>query len=148
MHGAPSVTCPVGRSSLGGRLLLAVWAAGAATWLLWLAQAGWSWRTAAGAATVLACGAAAGVAWRRQGAGLLHWDGRAWSLDGNGPGQLAVALDLQGLLLVRWDGPAGRRWLWLERGRAQPHGWADVRRAVYSPAVPQAPGAEPPSASP
>ncbi len=142
MHGAPSVTCPVGRSSLGGGLLLAAWAAGASTWGLWLAQAGWGWRPAVGLLALAGAAAAAWAWWRGQPADELAWDGQRWLLGGGEQGRLAVALDLQVLLLVRWDGEAGRRWLWLERG-GQPHRWAAVRRAVYSPAVPQAPGAAP-----
>lgn len=63
-------------------------------------------------------------------------------------GALAVALDLQGLILVRWSAPGSTHWLWL-----QPEGprsrWDALRRAVYSRAAADAPsGAEPPSATP
>jgi toxin CptA len=155
MHGAPSVSYPVGRSSWAAAILAGLWLAGAAAVGGWIATSAFSWRQAGTLAVLLAAGAGAGAAWRaQQSPGRLHWDGAAWCWwPAGGPpvegGALRVALDLQSVLLVRWSGPARGAWLWLER-RADPSCWAALRRAVYSRADPQhaLTGAPPPSARP
>jgi len=144
MHGAPSVTYPVGRSRGAARLLTVVWALGAlcaGASCYFFDSVGW--RHALLLLSVLFAGAAAGIGLRRDGAGFLHFDGRLWSLataasDASDPARSVlaarafVALDLQSLLLLRLS-EAGRpnRWLWVER-QAMPERWRDLRRAVYS----------------
>jgi hypothetical protein len=141
MHAAPSVTYPVGRPRFGGWLLLACWAAGAAVSLLWAWQAPVpGWRQAVALAASAACGLLSLRWWLRAPAGELGWDGVSWTWSGTGgavAGQLQVGLDLQGLLLLRWQGGDHVCWLWLERTTAAPR-WGDLRRAVYSRARPQA----------
>jgi toxin CptA len=155
MQDAPSVTCPVGRSVFGGALMAAVWLAGAVAALMWSAQPGLAaWRLALAWSAVAVAGALALRSWLGASAGVLAWDGNAWSWsEGAGArpaasGQLELSLDLQHTMLARWhDGGAGRRWLWLERRRC-PGRWNDVRRAVYSRAGSPARAAEPPAAKP
>ena len=155
MHGAPSVSFPVGRSLWAGAVAAAIWLLGAGVAAGWLATAAWSPRQAVALALLAATGAWAAAAWWRQPSGRLDWDGAAWCwwpaagvpLEG---GSLRVAADLQFLLLVQWSGAGRRSWLWLER-RADPSRWAALRRAVYSradPATQALTGAPPPSARP
>jgi hypothetical protein len=150
MHQAPPVSYPVGRSLGVGLATLFFGVAGVA------AMATWAWRGGAGvglagvlAALVLACWAL--WCWARAPAGVLSWDGQAWrwSARAGASGLLKVRLDFQGLLLVQWQPPpAPVEWLWLER-RADPQRWADLRRAVYSRANPDAlPEADSPAANP
>ena len=147
MHGAPSVSYPVGRCRLAAALQALVGLAGAAAVGAWLAQApAGSMRPWFGAAALAVAGAAGWHAWRQSPTGLLAWDGTGWRwADGRGevPGRIAIALDLEGWLLLHWQ-PEGARgaWLWLERSR-EPKAWPALRRAVYSPATSGAPGAAP-----
>lgn len=102
---------------------------------------------------VLALGTLVAWSWWRAPEGVLAWDGARWTWAPAGTsvaheGKVAVVLDLQGLLLVRWSAPAAGHWLWL-----QPEGprsrWDALRRAVYSRAAADTPsGAKPPSATP
>ncbi|HZY20316.1 MAG TPA: hypothetical protein VFE82_17735 [Ramlibacter sp.] len=154
MHHAPSVNYPVGRSSWSGWILLALWGGATASCVAWFATGAAGWRGALAVVATVATGAWAGWAWWRQPAGRLDWDGAHWTLQGErrlpgGPGVLRPALDLQQVLLVRWTGPAGTRWYWLDRDW-QPERWSALRRAVYSRAEQEdaPPGAEPPSARP
>lgn len=75
----------------------------------------------------------------------LRWDGQAWHLGppasrGNEPavGELQVAIDLGGWLLLRWrplpdrSARASPRWLPVQRRGLEPH-WHALRCAVYSP---------------
>jgi hypothetical protein len=141
MHNAPAVTYPVGRSSIQGALGLALWLLGLA------ATIAWAWtrpdvRFVAAAASLCAGAAAlAASAWWRTEAGTLQWDGDDWQLHLRGradAGNPAVALDLQGSLLLRWRAARACRWLWLDRASA-PARWDDLRRAVYSRAIVDAP---------
>jgi hypothetical protein len=52
---------------------------------------------------------------------LLSWDGRAWALDGQS-GELSIAIDLTGWMLLRFDhhGRPGVRWLPLSLRAAGP----------------------------
>jgi len=153
MHDAPSVTCPVGRSHWAGALLLGLWLAGLVAALLWSTETSpVGWQFALVWITVAAAGATALRSWSRAPAGMLAWDGAAWSWRGTGApdstGQLRVSLDLQHAILVRWHDGDGRRWIWIER-RHGGERWDDVRRAVYSRARPEAlPAADPPAAKP
>jgi len=101
---------------------------------------------------LVAAGALAAWRWRAQPTGHLAWDGAGWTWEaGAAPataGRLRVSVDLQRVLLVQWRGDGPAHWLWLERAGA-PERWADLRRAVYSRARPDAlPLAQPPAAKP
>lgn len=141
MHSAPSVSYPVGRSRYAERLLLALWALGVcAVTLACVQSAGIDWRDG----VLLLCVVVASMAaWT----GVLHasdpanlvFDGQTWSMSGGvslPTAQAAVMLDLQWLLLVRVKAPFGAaRWIWVDR-TAVPHRWRDLRRALYSRAIP------------
>ena len=135
MHGAPSVSYPVGRSAFAGRVVAALVLTGLGAVLAWAFQAPAGWRQAAGLATVLASGAFALLAWWRSPAGLLRWDGTGWTWEEGArvsTGRPELALDLQDRLLLRWRGDEGSgRWLWLEGASDGSH-WDALRRAVYS----------------
>jgi hypothetical protein len=137
---------------LAAALYLAAWLLGVLVLVAWSMQVAAGWRQGLAALLLLALAGAALRAWTRSPRGLLAWDGQDWRwADGAGdsPGQVAVALDLQRWLLVRWRADGARAaWLWLERAR-EPNAWNALRRAVYSPARTDAPpGATPPSAIP
>jgi hypothetical protein len=139
MHSAPSVTYPVGRSSfLGGLLVLIWWAGAGAVGFAWLVAGLGGWRAALACAVLLFSAAAAMHLWHALAAGTLRWDGHAWYGPGSadGPRPVYVHLDLQRHLLVRLPGVSGRsQWLWLASS-SDPSRWQDLRRAVYSPALP------------
>jgi len=153
MHGAPSVQYPVGRSAWAAVLLLMIWLAGVAALAFWWAEARVRlWEGIVAAAAVVLSGAAGIAHWNRTGERLLlSWGGATWTLCeplAEREGDLEVALDLQSLMFLRWRPRTGgeARWLWAER-KANPSGWDDLRRAVYSRASPDAaPGAQPPAA--
>ena len=153
MHDAPSVNYPVGRSRWAAALGAAAWLGGAAVTLLWSAQPQVAaWRLAIAWTAVAAAALLSWRAWRAAPGGVLAWDGAAWTWARHGAGGVSgdvrVALDLQRLLLVRWDGADGRLWLWLERASGRER-WDELRRAVYSRARPAAlPAGEPPAAKP
>ena len=137
MHNAPAVTYPVGRSHLAGAFLLGAWLAGAAAMGMWTAEsAGPDWRHAAGWAMLAVVGFSALQQWRSSISGDLTWDGSAWRWQQQA-GTVAVHLDLQRVLLLRWQGESGGCWLCLERNTA-PAQWNALRRAVYSRAIPDA----------
>ncbi len=139
MHSAPSVSYPVRRSRDAARLLWVVWAAGACcAGLTCCLLDRVDWR----AGLLLASSVLAAMVSRRalgcagpRYSDRLVFDGKHWVLPCALPveaGRLAVGLDFQALLLIRFDVPGrGARWLWLER-RARPERWQDVRRAVYA----------------
>jgi toxin CptA len=154
MHGAPSVSYPVGRSSMAGCVLAAVWLAAAAAALAWSSSGASAWKLLLAGGLTLVLGTLAARSWWRGQEGTLAWDGAGWTwATAASPlgkeGSLSVALDLQRLLLVRWVSPHGRRWFWLQR-QASRDQWVALRRAVYSRADADAPsGAEsPPSSTP
>ena len=153
MHGAPSVNHPVGRSSWAAWILAALWISTALVALAWIAAGATGWRAWLAGSLVLALGAVAAWHWCHSPEGVLAWDGTRWTWTAAGSsipneGSLAVALDLQGVLLARWSSPEARHWFWLQP--EGPRGRFDaLRRAVYSRAAADAPsGAEPPSARP
>lgn len=95
----------------------------------------------AGAAALLAAAASLGAGYGRRVAGPLaaadvRWDGQAWTLGGE-RGTLAVMLDLDRWLLLRWRA-AGRRvprWVAVScAGRSA--GLHALRTALYSPSPP------------
>lgn len=162
MRSAPSVSVPVGRSHIWGRLALALWLLGLASLAGWGAWGGAAPVPQGGAAVALVL--VGGLAWRgvlRQPEGRLAWDGQAWRWCPAVPGREAppgagrevevqVACDLQRSLLLRLSTvsePArGPVWLWLEAGAARAD-WPALRRAVYSrrtsEAHPEGPAATP-----
>ena len=133
--------------------MLILWLAGLAAVAAWSAQARVTpWTGAAAVFAVLASGLAALAHWRRPPRqASLAWGGATWTLcepPSEREGTLAPALDLQGVMLLRWQPHTGgaARWLWVQQD-ANPSGWDDLRRAVYSRASPDAaPGAQPPAA--
>ena len=138
-HSAPSVTYPVGRSLFLRRILILFWLGGAAATALGSPVSGpGDWRTALAGAALLLAAVMAWRFWRGLATGVLQWDGHAWQglPPAAGSAQLRVHLDLQRHLLVRLHGMAcAPQWLWLEAA-FNPARWSDVRRAVYSRAMP------------
>jgi len=142
MHNAPAVTYPVGRSSIQGVLGLVLWLAGAAATTAWAVTTPHALLAAAAACVCIAVAGLAAVSWWRSPTGELHWSCDGWQLDLQGQplcGEPVVALDLQASLLLRWRAsPGAGGWLWLDRASA-PGRWDDLRRAVYSRAIADAP---------
>jgi len=140
MHGAPSVSYPVGRSRFAGLALLAAWSAGAAGVVAWRLQVEASAAAVwVAVAAVLVPGAIALRSWWRSPTGALAWSGTDWSwTDGRAAetGTPEPVLDFQRWMLLRWSAGTASRWLWLERA-ARPAAWDDMRRAVYSRASPK-----------
>jgi toxin CptA len=155
MHGAPSVSYPVGRSRFGAALSAVAWACGAAAWLGWLLLGpAPGWRQWLGLAVLAGVGLFALAAWRSAPAGRLAWDGEHWRwsapVEGAGcaqDGKLAMGMDLQHWLLLHWLPLQGRPlWLWLSR-KDDPQHWDALRRAVYFRARTEVPHrAQPPVA--
>ncbi len=150
MDQAPSVSYPVGRARFSGVLAASLALAGGVGIGFWMFQSDApGWRHALAISAALVADAAALRAWLRSPQGILQWDGAGWALSGvDGSGAMEVTIDFQHLLLVRWHREGATRWLWIERYRNRAR-WADLRRAVYSRARPQALSAtKPPSATP
>jgi toxin CptA len=153
MHNAPSVTYPVGRSRMLAGLIAALWLTGGMATAFWVFQtSGLGWRLGAEILALVFCGAWAARAWATMGVGALCWDGQDWQWSSAGRtvgGRLAVHLDAQTHLLLRFTPPRGAQcWCWAERASA-PERWADLRRAVYSRAKTTAsPQASPEAATP
>jgi hypothetical protein len=151
MHNAPSVSYPAGRSRFAAWLVLGLWVPACAAALLWYGLSPDGVRTAAMLGALAASGLFAAWHWWRTPAGTLAWDGARWNWSvqpGVADAGVEVALDLQGVLLLRWEAGRARRWIWLERD-ALPERWDDIRRAVYSRARPTAlQPAERPAAKP
>lgn len=142
MHNAPAVTYPVGRSSIQGALGLALWLPGTAATVAWALTSPGLRSVALAACLNLAVGALAAASWWRTRPGELQWDGGRWQLDRCGharDGQARVVMDLQACVLLHWRADHGAGdWLWLDRASA-PARWDDLRRAVYSRAIVDAP---------
>jgi hypothetical protein len=154
MQNAPSVSYPVGRSSLEALALLALSTVGggAIVWAWWVdrltvsAPSFWApWLLGLG--VWMAWTIAAAGHWWRQPAGALKWDAQAAPdrLDGQ-PGvwfwlpqlgdlkpvavQPEQVFDWQGWVLLRLRrSKRAAMWVWLER-RGDPTHWDDVRRAL------------------
>ena len=142
MNRAPAVEVTVAADRAARVALAALGAAAAASLAAWLAAL-----ASAPVGLALALALAAGLAgavpgWRwRPATAQLRWDGQAWSLLPAGAttpvaGRVAVAVDLDGWLLLRFHGATGRRWLPLSRRRHRA-AWHALRCAL------QACGAEP-----
>ncbi|VTU35133.1 hypothetical protein E5CHR_03983 [Variovorax sp. PBL-E5] len=137
MHGAPSVSYPVGRSRNADLLVLIIWIFGVGSSVfVSIRFEAFGWRQAS---LTLGVALASALAWRdfsrRAAPAELSFDGQHWSLSGSTVLRAAaahVALDLQSLLLVRViESGRTQRWIWLDR-HAKPERWRDLRRAVYS----------------
>ena len=141
MHGAPSVSYPVGRSRIANRLLLLLWISGAACTVAACARSGkMDWRSG----LLVLCFLGASMAgWRgssrRDSSDVLDFDGSRWSIRGAKRLQAAgarIALDGQSWLLLRMTEAGGAcRWVWVDR-RTMPERWQNLRRAVYSRPIP------------
>jgi toxin CptA len=136
MHSAPSVTYPVERSRTLAWLMLGLALLGA------LSLACWALLSGGPGERVMAAVACLGVSilwavrsWLGMPSGVLSWDGHEWQWVDTGHvtgGTLAVHLDAQNHLLLRFCPPRGAaHWCWAERSSA-PGRWVDLRRAVYS----------------
>lgn len=142
MRRAPpvAVACNTGlRWSVAQAVLTAAASAVAVAWLSRLAGSTPALAGALALAAALGTGLATGR-WQRPQPLELRWDGEQWRL-GDEPGTVAVMLDLDRWLLLRWragaPGPAVH-WLALEAG-ARPALWHAVRAALYSAAAPESP---------
>jgi len=116
--------------------MLVLWLMGLGVLGFWCLQAG-NVSTAHGwgfAALVFSAGVAL-AGWVGTGPGALDWDGNGWSWTPDGElarvGPLSVAIDLQALLLLRFDAVPGRvYWLWVGQADDPAH-WRAFRRAVF-----------------
>ncbi|MDP2416678.1 MAG: hypothetical protein U1D25_01360 [Hydrogenophaga sp.] len=152
MRNAPSVIYPVGRCFFYAGLLcmLAVLSLLVLLWWIWLGADGQVPRMASWFGAVLWL-AWAGFAWRswvHAPVGLLQWDALAtppnelsrdgmwrWQRDKHSDGaplqQVERVLDLQSRLLLRVRNPDGaHRWLWVEQF-SDPSRWNGLRRALF-----------------
>jgi hypothetical protein len=145
MRAAPAVhvaVSPPAAARLAVALLAALAAAAPAAWLA--AHAGLD---AAWGLLALPPGALLGHRLGPSGMAELAWDGSRWHCDGQ-PGRLAVHLDLQAWLLLRWTPDAGgrARWLLPHRDGAGPH-WTALRVALFAGRPAAADAGQPPLAS-
>lgn len=143
---SPAVRFPMRRSPLLHKLWLLVVVASALLVLLWLWQGAghgterWM-RGSLGVALWLLC---TFCGWRGLVAvpqGALHWTGRCWQWEADGQthllsGSPQVILDLQNVLVLRFQhvGKGALRCV-LQRD-CEPLTWTELRRAVYSSAHP------------
>lgn len=152
MHAAPPVRVALGRSRGWTAFVAIACALAAAQFVSWLAQRG-EWplaSAAAAAASSAALAALAGALWthRAQPPGALSFDGNAWQWNER-PGEVRVAIDLRGWMLLRFDpaAPPGRRPEWIVATRVGTGpAWSAMRAALYSsrsdaddPAAPMSP---------
>lgn len=140
-HTAPPVRYPVQPSLWLARALLLLALLGSLTLLAW----GWEGAGTHQHGLQLVLAAVLWLAgcmltwhfWANGARGVLAWGGQEWTLEALPhasavAGTLAVHLDLQAHLWLRWQSSAGdAHWLWLER-RSDSGRWSDLRRAVYS----------------
>ena len=142
----PAVEYPLARARGLRRLLAAIWLWIIAVDAYWLgvAPAG-DWRPWAALIVSLSAG---GLAWRSRPltqAGVLAWDGARWWWERpSSPmaGRVAVRLDTQSGLLLRFIADTGAAyWFWLDRD-ADPARWLALRRAAHAETgLPLAPAA-------
>jgi toxin CptA len=172
MRNAPSVTYPVGRCFFYAAGLVVLGALGLLVWLWWLGEVlahrappFTPWTSAVGAVLWLAWAGFAWRSWVYAPVGVLQWDALApssqgpqrvgvWRWHRQAPGehsnnpdrnnpnlshgaplqQVQRVLDLQSLLLLRVRNPDGaHRWLWVQRS-SDPARWNDLRRALVQTA--------------
>ena len=140
-HTAPPVRYPVQRSHWLARALFFCALLGGVTLLAWGSQGSGSRQHGlqlafAGVLWLVGC-ILVWRFWANGVRGVLAWNGQEWTLEvlphaSAVAGTLAVHLDLQSHLWLRWQSNAGdAHWLWLEQRSARGR-WSDVRRAVYS----------------
>ena len=140
-HTAPPVRYPVQRSLWLARALVVCALLGGLTLLAWAWQgAGTRQHGLQMACAIALWMPASGAAWHfwsKGVSGVLAWNGQEWTLEmlpntSAVTGALAVHLDLQAHLWLRWQSALGEtHWLWLEQRSARER-WGDLRRAVYS----------------
>lgn len=136
MYSAPAVSYPVRSSRVQLYVTVGLWLAGLCVWLLWLRGVDVAgWRQVLTLAVLMVTGVAAILTWRQTPVGHLRWDLSTWvwtDTDSIAAGTLAVHLDFQTVLLVKYVGDGDSpRWLWLER-QADPAQWLPLRRALYA----------------
>ncbi len=136
MHHAPKVHWQVTRLRVHACVLSMLWLAGLIACGAWWLTGGqnvtqhvWVW------VVVLACAVVATRDWRATVPGTLVWDGKGWAWlpEGQGAidGTVAVSIDFQRLMLVRFAGASGGvRWLWVEPGVDMVQ-WRALRRALF-----------------
>lgn len=139
MNTAPAVDVGLGDDPAARAALACLCAAAAASLLGWALA--WMQAPAVAAAVgVAACAGALG-GWRaarvRVRGGRLRWDGRTWSLLADGSsapldGTVDVALDLDGWMLLRFDGSDGRRRWWPLSRRRHASRWHALRCALFA----------------
>lgn len=147
----PAVRYPFDRPRRAAPALAGAWVLVAGALLAWAAQP--PAQAARWLAALALLALAAWLLWRqyrRWPRGLLQWDGSAWALlDPQGQERAAgvalqVGLDGGGWLWVRARSAHRRHCLWpreswlLLAARDSPQLWGDLRRAVYSSALPLA----------
>ena len=140
-HTAPPVRYPVQRSLWLALALLLLALLGGLTLIAWGWQAAGTRQHGLQLALAVVLWLAGCVLawhfWANGVRGALAWNGQEWTLeelphDSAVAGTLAVHLDLQAHLWLRWQSSAGdAHWLWLEQTCARGR-WGDLRRAVYS----------------
>jgi len=152
MHAAPPVRVALGRNRGWIAFAALMGALAAAQFFSWLSQ--WrEWLPVPAAAAVASSAVVGAVlfgiwAYRAQRPALLAFNGHEWQWNEQ-PGELDVAIDLQGWMLLRFRpaGPAQARRTWIvsSRGSAGQQ-WPALRTALYSsrsdegdPASPVAP---------
>jgi len=142
MYSAPSVSYPVGRSRNAARLLVALWSLGAGAAVVASVHSdvsGWRDGVLFLCVALAATAASVGVP-RSPGQASLTFDGQYWSISDSmslSMAEACVMLDLQRLLLIRLKGAESvARWVWADRN-LMPRLWSDLRRALYSRAVPK-----------
>jgi hypothetical protein len=136
MYSAPAVSYPVRRSRAHLYVIAGLWMTGLCVWLFWLYGVDVTgWRQGFTFTVLVMTGAAALRTWWRMPTGELRWDLSNWIwVDANSviSGTLAVHLDFQKFLLLKYSGAGVEpRWLLLER-RTSPVQWMPLRRAVYA----------------
>ena len=155
MTGSVRYTAPAVRYSFARSVVLAILvlvisaASGAGVFAFAMSQgrtgSGLQWTAVLALAAWVAASLCALWYWWRAPSGELVWDGQVWAIHFfadkeplalRGPPQ--VLMDMQACLWVMVaHGDLRRSWIWLERSR-QTERWGDLRRAVYSPAMPAA----------
>jgi toxin CptA len=141
MNGAPAVRFAVKRSAFYAGLLLALWVIAACFILFWINGSVMapvsSTRSVPALMAVVISGAWGLTGWLTSPVGDLQWDGGVWRFESAGPaprsdiGRVHVAIDLQWVMLVRFQAANGPHWLWLAQSDDAGQ-WFALRRAVVS----------------
>ncbi|WP_431777351.1 hypothetical protein [Ottowia caeni] len=145
----PAVVYPVGRSPQLGFGMLALWLVAAVVVLCWSGDQGLGrnfleWRLALLLLALAVSGGALWSFWRSQRARKLAFDGSRWLVEGPDvipdpaePTQIAIVLDAQRCMLLRWPAVSRKshqvKWLWADAS-SDPLRWHLLRCALYSPA--------------